>query len=226
MTSDADLLALGRGGALWLYTGGAFIWPGVRIGHKTRVPIPVTDGSSGGYKEVEMETRSLRPLVLELSGFLTEAECAFIRKCGPTLHTPRASVRRRPFAARSSTHAAHASRPPLVHAAREATYTPSPLHHATSRCATRPPHLAAPNLVQRHPRAHSRAHRPNARARSISTRITGAPITHAAHPRAPTTGWQLRVHSHGAVGPRNDGLIRCASAPTAGRLIHCHLLAA
>jgi len=88
VTSDADLLALGRGGALWLYTGGAFIWPGVRIGHKTRVPIPVTDGSSGGYKEVEMETRSLRPLVLELSGFLTEAECAFIRNYASTRMVP------------------------------------------------------------------------------------------------------------------------------------------
>ena len=35
---------------LYLYTGGQFIWPGVRIGHKTRVPIPVTDGSPGGHK--------------------------------------------------------------------------------------------------------------------------------------------------------------------------------
>ena len=48
--SGADLRDLGRGAMLYLYTGGQFIWPGVRIGHKTRVPIPVTDGSPGGHK--------------------------------------------------------------------------------------------------------------------------------------------------------------------------------
>ena len=41
---DADFHALGRGARLYLYVGGQFIWPGVRIGYKTHVPIPVTDG--------------------------------------------------------------------------------------------------------------------------------------------------------------------------------------
>ena len=77
--SGADLQDLGRGAMLYLYTGGQFIWPGVRIGHVTRVPIPVTDGSPGGHKVVEMTTASLRPLVLVLSDFLTEEECSFIR---------------------------------------------------------------------------------------------------------------------------------------------------
>ena len=58
--SDADLHALGRGARLYLYVGGQFIWPGVRIGHKTHVPIPVTDGSPGDHKIVEMTTMSLR----------------------------------------------------------------------------------------------------------------------------------------------------------------------
>ena len=71
--SGADLQDLGRGAMLYLYTGGQFIWPGVRIGHVTRVPIPVTDGSPGGHKVVEMTTASLRPLVLVLSDFLTLA---------------------------------------------------------------------------------------------------------------------------------------------------------
>ena len=34
---------------LYLYTGGQFIWPGVRLGHKTHVPVPIIkeDGSEG-----------------------------------------------------------------------------------------------------------------------------------------------------------------------------------
>jgi len=79
VSSDDDLRALGAGAAVYLYTGGQFIWPGVRLGHKTRVPIPITDGSEGSHKIVEMTTMSLRPLVFVLSGFLTEEECAFIK---------------------------------------------------------------------------------------------------------------------------------------------------
>lgn len=61
--TDADLANMGRGAAVWLYTGGQFIWPGVRIGHKHEVPIPLV---GGGYKMVELITRSLRPVVLEV----------------------------------------------------------------------------------------------------------------------------------------------------------------
>lgn len=78
---DEDLVHLGRGASVYLYTGGQFIWPGRRIGHKVHVPIPVTDGSPGGHKVVTMTTASLRPMALVLSGFLTEAECDFIKKC-------------------------------------------------------------------------------------------------------------------------------------------------
>ena len=80
--TDADLSDLGRGAALYLYTGGQFIWPGVRLGHKIQVPIPVTDGTPGGHKLVEMETLSLRPLVLALSG----AWCS--RDTGSSLDEP------------------------------------------------------------------------------------------------------------------------------------------
>jgi len=87
--ADDDLRSLGVGGAVYLYTGGQFIWPGVRLGHKTRVPIPVTDGSSAdGYKVVEMTTKSLRPLVFVLSDFLTEAECTFIKKYASSRMVP------------------------------------------------------------------------------------------------------------------------------------------
>ena len=38
--SSDDLAALGAGAAVYLYTGGQFIWPGLRIGHAMGVPIP------------------------------------------------------------------------------------------------------------------------------------------------------------------------------------------
>lgn len=123
--TDADLADLGKGASLYLYTGGQFIWPGVRLGHKTQVPIPVADGTPGGYKLVEMETLSLRPVVMGLSGmrgpraapptllsppirsfsppphpplpppcpppgagFLSDEECAFIKKYASTRMVP------------------------------------------------------------------------------------------------------------------------------------------
>ena len=69
-------LSLGRGAAVWLYTGGQFIWPGVRIGHTFSVPIPL---ASGETKDVMMTTKSLRPTVFTLHGFLSDDECAFIK---------------------------------------------------------------------------------------------------------------------------------------------------
>ena len=86
--TDGDLMDLGPGAALFLYTGGQFIWPGVRLGHKTEVPLPVTDGTPGGHKLVQMETLSLRPLVLALSGFLSDDECDFIKKYASTRMVP------------------------------------------------------------------------------------------------------------------------------------------
>jgi len=79
--TDEDLRELGRGAMLYLYTGGQFIWPGVRIGHKTHVPVPVMnhDGSAG-EKIVELTTVSLRPTALVLSNFLSDDECAFIKQ--------------------------------------------------------------------------------------------------------------------------------------------------
>ncbi len=74
--SAADLAAVGVGGQLWLYTGGQFIWPGVRIGHKTRVPIPLEGGAE---KVVVMTTVALRPAAFVLSGFLSDDECDYVR---------------------------------------------------------------------------------------------------------------------------------------------------
>lgn len=72
---DQDLKHLGPGAALYLYTGGQFIWPGVRIGHQSLVPVP----HPGGEKLVTLTTVSLRPTVLVLSDFLSEEECEFIK---------------------------------------------------------------------------------------------------------------------------------------------------
>jgi len=74
--TDADLRFLGGGAAVYLYVGGQFIWPGVRIGHKISVPVPV----AGGHKHVTLTTVSLRPMALVLSGFLTPDECDFIKQ--------------------------------------------------------------------------------------------------------------------------------------------------
>lgn len=79
--TDADLAALGRGAALWLYTGGQFIWPGVRLGYQLKVPIPIANADgTAGHKMVTLTTRSLRPTVFELSDFLSGAECDFIKR--------------------------------------------------------------------------------------------------------------------------------------------------
>jgi len=88
--SGADLGQLGPGAALWLYTGGQFLWPGVRIGHKFRVPIPrvAEDGEHSETKMVEMTTASLRPLVLVLSGFLSDGECDFIKSYAASRMVP------------------------------------------------------------------------------------------------------------------------------------------
>lgn len=47
---DADLAALGVGAPVYLYTGGQFLWPGVRLGHKTRVAIPSPEGDHSTEK--------------------------------------------------------------------------------------------------------------------------------------------------------------------------------
>ena len=60
---------------MYLYTGGQFVWPGVRIGHKIPVPVPVV----GGHKIVTLTTVSLRPMALVLSDFLSDDECDFIK---------------------------------------------------------------------------------------------------------------------------------------------------
>jgi len=71
---SVDNLAYLGGGII--YTNGNFIWPGVAIGHKITTP--------EGY---EMETLSLKPLVLRVANFLTDNECDYIqRESEPHMH--------------------------------------------------------------------------------------------------------------------------------------------
>ena len=64
------------GGALWLYVGGQFIWPPVRIGHKA-----VLEGLLGiDGKPLELETLCIQPLVFEVKNFLKSEECDHIIK--------------------------------------------------------------------------------------------------------------------------------------------------
>lgn len=82
--SDEDLVALGGGAAVYLFTGGQFIWPGVRIGHTIPVNVPVV----GGHKVVTLTTVSLRPMALVLSDFLSEEECEFIKSYAASRMVP------------------------------------------------------------------------------------------------------------------------------------------
>jgi len=46
-----------------VYEGGRFIWPGVRVGHETTVPL------DGGGRAAKMVTLSMQPLVFEIGGW-------------------------------------------------------------------------------------------------------------------------------------------------------------
>ena len=60
-------------GRLFLFTGGNFIWPGIKIGNVRSVGTV-----AGRDKDVLLETMSLQPLVFEISNFLSIEECDHI----------------------------------------------------------------------------------------------------------------------------------------------------
>jgi len=61
-----------------VYEGGAFIWPGVRVGHRQPVTI-ITGNPAEPPVSYAMETLSLRPLVFALDDFLSLGECDYIQ---------------------------------------------------------------------------------------------------------------------------------------------------
>ncbi|CAM9701575.1 unnamed protein product, partial [Chrysoparadoxa australica] len=55
-----------------IYKGGAFIWPGIEVGHSQVVP------DLQGLDSIQMTTLSMQPLVFGMEHFLTEEECNHI----------------------------------------------------------------------------------------------------------------------------------------------------
>ena len=79
-------------GLVLLLEGGQFVWPGVRIGFERLVQLYsiMPEGSphydSDKNKNVTLETLSITPLVLSVSGFLSESECAHVQQvAAPTM---------------------------------------------------------------------------------------------------------------------------------------------
>lgn len=77
-------------GMVLIYQGGAFVWPGVRLGFeryvKLHVPLPkgntmspTDDIRRQHYYYVTLKTVSLNPLVLSVQNFLTNSECHHIQ---------------------------------------------------------------------------------------------------------------------------------------------------
>ncbi len=79
------LTRLAEYGVLLLFEGGQFIWPGVRIGFRRSVDLysvmpPESPDLSDRHREVVLETLSVKPLVLSVTGFLTTEECQHIQR--------------------------------------------------------------------------------------------------------------------------------------------------
>lgn len=72
-------------GVFLLFEGGQFIWPGIRIGFRRSVDLysvmsPESPHLSERHHEVVLETLSVKPLVLSVTGFLTTDECHQIQR--------------------------------------------------------------------------------------------------------------------------------------------------
>eukprot|EP00434_Breviolum_minutum_P008295 symbB.v1.2.007318.t1/scaffold447.1/size204395/15 len=65
----------GELGMILAFEGGSFLWPGVRVGFLRNMTFPLTDAPP---MKLQIETRSLQPLVVEISSFLDEKDCQHI----------------------------------------------------------------------------------------------------------------------------------------------------
>ena len=66
-------------GMLVVTNGGNWVWPPVREGFKSTIEIASSSTSSDTHN-ITIETLSMKPLVLSISGFLTDDECDYIAK--------------------------------------------------------------------------------------------------------------------------------------------------
>jgi len=64
-------------GLVLVFEGGAFIWPGVEVGFKREVNFSVKNSDN---LVLELTTKSMTPLVIEISNFLDESECNHVIK--------------------------------------------------------------------------------------------------------------------------------------------------
>eukprot|EP01043_Picozoa_sp_COSAG02_P058979 COSAG02_NODE_7433_length_3015_cov_4.222565_2_plen_576_part_00 len=76
-TPAAIAAALGECGTLYVVEGGAFIWPGVRVGHT----VSLSTGDPH-FSDVTLTTVSLMPRVFTINPLLTDAECDWIVAAG------------------------------------------------------------------------------------------------------------------------------------------------
>lgn len=67
-------------GMVLLFEGGSFIFPGVRIGFKRRVDLLTGYPGADQGTTLEIETVSMKPLVVEIQNFITEKECDHIQR--------------------------------------------------------------------------------------------------------------------------------------------------
>eukprot|EP00435_Cladocopium_sp_Y103_P038240 s103_g10.t1 len=65
----------GLSGMILAFEGGSFVWPGVRVGFRRNMTIRPLNAPP---IELQMETRSLQPLVVEISSFLDASDCQHI----------------------------------------------------------------------------------------------------------------------------------------------------
>lgn len=91
---EADQLILDvllRFQTMLVYEGGQFVWPGVAVDYERNVNLysimpPDDPQLADQHRIVTLKTMSLRPLVLQVDGFLTEEECEYIQtKAAPTM---------------------------------------------------------------------------------------------------------------------------------------------
>ncbi|CAK9079049.1 unnamed protein product [Durusdinium trenchii] len=65
----------GQSGMILAFEGGTFVWPGIQLGYRRNVTLQPRNEAS---IELQIETRSLQPLVVEISSFLDENDCQHI----------------------------------------------------------------------------------------------------------------------------------------------------
>jgi len=66
-------------GMVLLFEGGSWVWPGVSIGFKRTVNL-LTGHSTDSTTTLEIETLSMKPLVLSVKNFISETECDHIQE--------------------------------------------------------------------------------------------------------------------------------------------------